>query len=184
MLFLEAVGRKIGNENHVRFWCESCWGLIALKIFSLGFIRLQLIKRKQWHEWVIGLKILGVGLGLRLDSSFYRRRRFRWSSKIFSAQLELQNMLQTREQLSRRGIFIDNLAESCVFCRSNLETCSHIFSSCLFSYRIWAEVYSRLGYLGVHHHVGFDHFAHHGYFLRGKKFRKVRHITWCAVVYG
>lgn len=102
---------------------------------------------------------------------------------VFAWRL-LQDRLPTREALLKRGVISGTHNDSCVFCFIQRESCSHLFFSCQFSYAIWVAVYSWLGISTVSHIEGREHFIQHGFFLRGKRYRKVRHIVWLAVVWS
>jgi hypothetical protein len=57
----------------------------------------------------------------------------------------LLDRLPMRSTLNHRGILLNSLDLSCVFCSLNMEDNSHLFFSCQFIKRIWAAISSWLG---------------------------------------
>lgn len=69
-------------------------------------------------------------------------------------------------------------------CFQQIETCSHLFFSCKFSYAVWYAIYPWLGYTEVFCNEGLHNFLQHGFhFGLGRKFCKVRHLIWHVLVW-
>lgn len=57
----------------------------------------------------------------------------------------LLNKIPSVETLQKRGLVIGTQLALCYFSKNNLETCTHLFVYCNFSYCIWMYVYNWIG---------------------------------------
>ncbi|MCH79404.1 LINE-1 reverse transcriptase like [Trifolium medium] len=100
-------------------------------------------------------------------------------SKIiaFSWQL-LHNRIPTRDNLLRCGVLRAEDSRGCVFCTGTVESSTHLFLHCDFSYRIWVEIFRWLGVVFVMPSNLFTMFEYLSGIARNKKIRKGYRLVW------
>lgn len=79
------------------------------------------------------------------------------------------NRVQTKENLRKRGVIQTCTECRCVFCKASEETTTHVFYSCIFSWRVWMLCYN---WLGVDSTLPEDcraHFAQHAHVIASSK---------------
>jgi hypothetical protein len=97
----------------------------------------------------------------------------------------LLDRLPTRSALNHRGILLNSLDLTCVFCSLYLEDSNHLFFSCQFVKRIWAAISSWIGNDIPTEVVGWNNFMRFGELLRlNKAGRRVNHLIWLAITWN
>lgn len=64
-----------------------------------------------------------------------------------------------------------------------IKDANHLFFSCDFSYHVWMAINLWTGVVCPMQNNGTDHFLQFAGILKGKKFRKGRHVIWMAVLH-
>jgi hypothetical protein len=68
------------------------------------------------------------------------------------------------------------------FCSNDIESISHLFCSCPFSYNLRSDS-NWMGIQDVHHVEGVQHFLMHGNVVVGSRMRRTRHLISMVVVW-
>lgn len=93
----------------------------------------------------------------------------------------LQNKLPTRDMFLSRGVMVANNDVNCVLCSRECESVNHLF--CDFSYHVWMAINLWIGVVGPMQNNGIGHFLQFAGALKGKRFRRGRHVIWMDVVW-
>jgi hypothetical protein len=101
---------------------------------------------------------------------------------IFGWRL-LLDRLPTREALFRKGIITNTLDSCCVFCLNEEEDAQHVFFKCSVIATIWDKVFMWLGVNTIASNTISQHFLLSGQLLKGRKFKRMKHIFWLATTW-
>jgi hypothetical protein len=88
----------------------------------------------------------------------------------------------TMDALQVRGILGHNCDLLCAFCRCEAESCDHLFLSCPIVISVWTDLFLWMGVEAVTAVECVDHFLRFSSRLKGKSWRKWRHIFWLSTM--
>lgn len=197
------VGRRSGTKNQI---CPSIFSLATTKFqgpldgslagrgLEIEFFRpLEGVsdkwtwtkERSRIYSVCSAYEVLiGEGVVFPSDPIFGALWRVRAPSNVLALIRKLLlNRVQTKENLLRRGVLLQDEEAKCPFCLTDTESSSHLLFTCRFSWKIWPEVYAWLGYLMALPSKCRSHLQQHMMLRCSKKGRDSCWFIWIATVW-